>query len=120
MTTRIPRDPQDEAALIPHELKVRLIHGYALAQEQGNHVLVTTVKLFDPHSRWTFYAFEGYEREDGEFAIYGFLHAGGVAEWNTFTLKELESRRSCLGAPMQRDKDFRYVTRSAIERGERP
>jgi len=120
MSVRIPPEPQ---TLVPREYRASLEAGRSLAQESGEPCSISTLKLFDPSGRWAYYAFEGYERDDGEYILHGFCvsplgnSSGG---WKTMSVAEIEGMRNRLGVPMKRDRNFRFVTRAAIERGERP
>jgi len=120
MTMRVPQEPP---TLIPRDHRASLEAGWALARESGKPCNICTLKLFDPAGRWTYYAFEAYERDDGEFIMHGFCVApsgSGGDGWKTLSAREIEAMRNRFGLPMKRDKHFAFVTRAAIERGERP
>lgn len=63
---------------------------------------VVLLKVFDPCSRWTWYAVEF----DGEDTCFGYIVSGlgsDCDEWGYFSLAELKSVRNRLGIPLERD-----------------
>ena len=62
-------------------------------------------KFFLPGTGWTWYVTEGSEQE-GDFLFFGFVF-GLESEFGYFLLSELESVRTKLGFPVERDLHFR-------------
>ena len=120
MSVQIPSESQ---TLVPREYRASLEAGWSLAQQSGKPCGISTLKLFDPAGRWAYYAFEAYERDDGEYILHGFCVSpvGNSSDgWKTISVAEIEAMRNRFGLPMKRDRKFSFVTRAAIERGERP
>ena len=60
-------------------------------------------KFFTPDSNWTWFVFEGEERENGDWEFFGMVH-GFEREMGSFMLSELESARGPLGLKIERDR----------------
>jgi len=105
-------EPQPGGLLDP-ETRAKLPHLYA-NEEKGLEVQAV-VKFFLPGSSWTWYASEGSPVDaDGyydtdkpkvDFIFFGLVD-GLELEFGYFSLRELESVRSPLGLPIERDLDF--------------
>ena len=73
---------------------------------------VAHVKFFTPDSSWTFWATEG--QQDGDDFLFFGLVEGHEKELGYFCLSELESVRSPLGLPIERDLYWRPKTLEEI------
>jgi len=87
--------------LLTEELRAKLPVLYAQEAEANP---IVYVKLFLPGTGWTWYITEGQE-QDGDFLLFGFV-IGLDSEFGYFLLSELESARSPLGLPVERDISF--------------
>jgi hypothetical protein len=120
MSAKLPKEPP---TLIPHEKREALKAAWMLAQESERPSDVCVVKLFDPSGRYTYYAFEGYDRDDGEFILYGYCVSPlgpDCDEWGYTALSEIEDVTNRFGLKIERDLHFRGITRADIEAGKRP
>jgi len=88
--------------LLTDELRARLPPLYAQEAEAEPTV---HAKFFLPGTAWTWYVTEGQEQE-GDFLFFGFV-VGLDSEFGYFLLSELESVRSSLGLPVERDLYFK-------------
>src|SRR5690348_5126606 len=88
--------------LLTDELRARLPPLYSQEAEAEPMVYA---KFFLPGTAWTWYVTEGQEQE-GDFLFFGFV-AGLDSEFGYFLLSELESVRSALGLPAERDLYFK-------------
>ena len=88
--------------LLTEELRAKLPVLYAQEAEANP---IVYVKLFLPGTGWTWYITEGQE-QDGDFLLFGFV-IGLDSEFGYFLLSELDSVRSPLGLPVERDVSFR-------------
>jgi hypothetical protein len=87
--------------LLTEKLRARLPPLYS--QEAEAEPMVHA-KFFLPGTGWTWYVTEGGEQE-GDFLFFGFV-VGLDSEFGYFLLSELESLRSLLGLPIERDLAF--------------
>ncbi|WP_039919958.1 DUF2958 domain-containing protein [Sulfurimonas gotlandica] len=72
------------------------------------------IKLFTPDSNWTWYIIE-ISKEDKNLC-FGYV-IGHESELGYFNLDELESVRSVLGLPVERDLHFTPTLLSVVKRG---
>lgn len=88
--------------LLIEELRAKLPVLYTQEAEANP---IVYAKLFLPGTGWTWYITEGQE-QDRDFLFFGFV-MGLESEFGYFLLSELESVRSPLGLPVERDVSFR-------------
>jgi len=88
--------------LLTEELRAKLPVLYAQEAEANP---IVYVKLFLPGTGWTWYITEG-QGQDGDFLFFGYV-MGLESEFGYFLLSELDSVRSPLGLPVERDVSFR-------------
>jgi len=103
--------------LLDTEARAKLPDLYS-NEEKGLEALAQ-VKFFLPGGSWTWYASEGSpvdedgyydtDKEKVDFIFFGLVD-GLELEFGYFSLSELESVRSQLGLPIERDLDFEPTT----------
>ncbi|KKX29422.1 DUF2958 domain-containing protein [Rhizobium sp. LC145] len=104
MTRRFPRTE----ALIPDELRARLIENGRASQEREDFDQRPVVKLFTPDGSATWLITEGYEEPDGDLRLFGLCDLGlGSPELGYVMLSEIEDLRGGLGLPVERDLYFK-------------
>lgn len=87
--------------LLPQALREKLPPLYA-GQDVPADKKIAHLKIFDPCSRWTWFATEF----DGVDVMFGFVRSGlgrDCDEWGYFSLEELRSVRNKLGLRLERD-----------------
>ena len=87
--------------LLPDELRARLPPLHAQEAEEEPWVYAC---LYLAGTPWRWYVIEG-EPEGEDFVFFGFVF-GLSDEFRQFRLSELESIRSLLGKPVERDESF--------------
>src|SRR2546430_17742766 len=100
--------------MLPAAIRKRLPKLYA-QESVPNTDKTVYVKFFQPWGRWTWWAVEGEQTEDGDVRFFGFVQGlPGCDEWGYFVLSELEAVRGPGGLRIERDLWFRPAKVSAI------
>ena len=103
MTRRFPRTE----ALIPDELRDRLIENGRTSEEQDRFDPFPVVKLFTPDAASTWLITEAYAEGD-DLRLFGLCDPGlGDPALGYAMLSEIEDMRGRLGLPVERDLYFR-------------
>lgn len=103
MTRRFPRTE----ALIPDELRDRLIENGRTSEEQDGFDPFPVVKLFTPDGSATWLITEAYA-EGEDLRLFGLMDPGlGDPALGYAMLSEIEDVRGRLGLPVERDLYFR-------------
>jgi len=110
MTRRFPRTE----ALIPDELRDRLIENGRTAEVQDGFDPFPVVKLFTPDASATWLITEAYP-EGGDIRLFGLMDPGlGDPALGYAMLSEIEDIRGKLGLPVERDLYFKAEHRLSI------
>ncbi|PSJ56125.1 DUF2958 domain-containing protein [Kumtagia ephedrae] len=110
MTRRFPRTE----ALIPHDLRNRLIENGRIAEDRDSFDPFPVVKLFTPDAAATWLITEAYP-EDSDLRLFGLMDLGlGSPELGYAMLREIEDLRGKLGLPVERDLYFKAEHRLSI------
>lgn len=110
MTRRFPRTE----ALIPDDLRNRLIENGRIAEERDGFDPFPVVKLFTPDGNATWLLTEAYP-EDSDLRLFGLCDLGlGSPELGYAMLSEIEDVRGKLGLPVERDLYFKAEHRLSI------